>query len=82
MRVRLLYFAGVRDVVGRREEDLKLPDAVGTVGRLAAHLVEVHPELRGRLEAVRFAVNESFARDGDELADGDVVALIPPVAGG
>jgi molybdopterin converting factor small subunit len=31
---------------------------------------------------IRFARNEEFARNDDALADGDVVALIPPVAGG
>jgi molybdopterin converting factor small subunit len=31
---------------------------------------------------VRFARNEEFAQNADVLADGDVVALIPPVAGG
>jgi molybdopterin converting factor small subunit len=40
------------------------------------------PALAGRLSAVRFARNEVFARLEDELADGDVVAVVPPVAGG
>jgi molybdopterin converting factor small subunit len=31
---------------------------------------------------VRLARNEEFARDEDPISDGDVIALIPPVAGG
>ncbi|MBS2012463.1 MAG: molybdopterin converting factor subunit 1 [Deltaproteobacteria bacterium] len=80
--IRLLYFAAVRDLVGKSEEELALPAGVATVGALAAHLTGVHPSLAGRLSAVRFARNEEFARDEDPVADGDVIALIPPVAGG
>jgi molybdopterin converting factor small subunit len=38
--------------------------------------------LRGRLQAVRVAVNEEFVERSCELRSGDVVALIPPVSGG
>lgn len=82
MKIQLLYFAAVRDLVGVPEETRELPASVVTVGALSTHLAAVHPTLAGRLDAVRFARNEEFARDTDPLADGDVIALIPPVAGG
>jgi molybdopterin converting factor subunit 1 len=78
----ILYFAGLRDLLGMGEERLALPEGVGTVSGLADHLVLAHPELRGRLESVRFAVNESFAEPHEPVKPGDIVALIPPVAGG
>lgn len=80
--ITVLYFAAVRELVGRDEERLVLPEAVGTVGALSAHLEGLHEALAGRLSAVRFARNEVFAGLGEALADGDVVAVIPPVAGG
>jgi len=80
--VEILYFAGVRDIVGLPSERLTLPAAVVTVGDLVGHLEQVRPELSGRLGSVRFAVNETFAAAQDALAEGDVVALIPPVSGG
>lgn len=80
--VRVLYFAAVRDLVGRAEEDVTLPESVRQVADLAEHLQQLHPELRGRLAGVRIAVNEEFSRDSDPVRAGDVVALIPPVAGG
>jgi len=80
--VRVLYFAAVRDLVGTAEEQLELPENVASVGALASHLQTVHPELRGRLDGVRIAVNEEFAGNADPVAAGDVIALIPPVAGG
>jgi molybdopterin synthase sulfur carrier subunit len=80
--ITVLYFAAVRDLVGRSEERLELPPHVTTIEALAAHLVEVHPALAGRLSPVRFARNEEFASVRDPVAQGDVIALIPPVAGG
>jgi molybdopterin converting factor subunit 1 len=78
----VLYFAAVRELVGTDEERVVVPDDVRTVGALADFLERRHPALSGRLGHVRFARNEVFAVAGEPLAAGDVVALIPPVAGG
>ncbi|MEB2313370.1 MAG: molybdopterin converting factor subunit 1 [Sorangiineae bacterium] len=82
MSIEVLYFAGVRDTLGQSGEHVDLPEGVATVAAFARHLEHLHPKLGGRLGSVRFAVNEVFARDDDPVVDGDVVALIPPVAGG
>jgi molybdopterin synthase sulfur carrier subunit len=82
MVVRVLYFAGLRDAVGISEESLELPASVRTVGALADHLAARHRALFERRNHVRFARNEAFAPDEELLAEGDVIALIPPVAGG
>jgi molybdopterin converting factor subunit 1 len=80
--VTILYFAALRDLVGRGDERLDVPADVASVGALADHLARLHPELADRMSHIRFARNEEFARLADRLTDGDVVALIPPVAGG
>jgi molybdopterin synthase sulfur carrier subunit len=82
MQVELLFFAALRDRVGESRASLSLPAAACTVGQLRALVQERFPTLRGRLDSVRVAVNEDFALDDQTLADGDVVALIPPVCGG
>lgn len=82
MKVQLLYFAAVRELVGIDEESLDLPAGVETVGDLSAFLETSKPALAGRLKSVRYARNEVFAERGEALAEGDVVAVIPPVAGG
>jgi sulfur-carrier protein len=82
MVVRVLYFAGLRDAVGTAEESLVLPAGVRTVAELADHLAARHVAFAARRAHVRIARNEAFAPDDDPLADGDVIALIPPVAGG
>jgi molybdopterin synthase sulfur carrier subunit len=82
MLVRVLYFAGLRDALGLGEETLDLPASVRTVGQLCDLLAARHRPYAERRGHVRVARNEAFAHDDDELSDGDVVALIPPVAGG
>jgi molybdopterin synthase sulfur carrier subunit len=80
--IRVLYFAAVRELVTKSEEELELLPGVTRVSDLLAHLESVHPELRGQLTGVRVAVNEEFADAMDPVRPNDVVALIPPVAGG
>ena len=63
-------------------ESLVLSDDVRTIAHFSAHLEALHAGLRGRLASMRFARNEEFANVGDPVVDGDVIALIPPVAGG
>jgi molybdopterin synthase sulfur carrier subunit len=80
--VRILYFAGLREALGIAEETVALPAGVETVGGLCDHLAARHGAYAERRRFVRVARNEAFARDDDRLAEGDVLALIPPVAGG
>jgi molybdopterin synthase sulfur carrier subunit len=82
VKARVLYFAAVRDLVGRDEEDVDLPDDVRTIRDFAAWIARRRPALEGRMAHVRIARNESFAEAPDPLGEGDVLALIPPVAGG
>lgn len=82
MKLTVLYFAAVRDLVGKDEEIVDAPAHVTTIESLREHLAAIHPELAGRLGYVRFARNEEFAQPSDPVAEGDTVALIPPVAGG
>jgi molybdopterin synthase sulfur carrier subunit len=82
LRVSVLYFAGLRDAIGVSEEALELPVRVQTVGELCEHLALRHRGYADRRASVRVARNEAFAADDERLGDGDVIALIPPVAGG
>lgn len=80
--VTVLYFASIRELTGTSEVRLTLTDDIRTVADLSAHLETVVIALAGRLDSVRFAVNEEFASAETPIADGDVVAVIPPVSGG
>jgi molybdopterin synthase catalytic subunit len=81
MQIRVLYFAVFRDKLGRDEDRLALADGARVSDALDA-LAGRHSligKLRGRF---RVAVNQDFTDDDRALADGDELALIPPVAGG
>lgn len=78
MRVRLRFFASLRERLGRTLERT-VPDgaSVGTVWRA---LVAERPDLAA--VKVRFAVGETYVAVSYRLADGDEVAVFPPVSGG
>lgn len=80
MRLTLLYFAALRELAGTDEETVVLEAT--TIAGVAQAIVARHPAFAGRLGSVRFARNETFVRDEEPVGDGDVIALIPPVAGG
>jgi molybdopterin converting factor subunit 1 len=82
MRVRVLYFAAVRELAGVPEEVIDLPASVRSIGDFAAFVEAHRAGFAGRLGTVRFARNETFAALADAIGEGDVIALIPPVAGG
>jgi molybdopterin converting factor subunit 1 len=82
MSVQILYFAKIRDLIGKHEEVLVLPENVTKLSDLVGYLTNLHPVLKGRLGSVRLARNETFASLSEPVADGDTIALIPPVAGG
>jgi molybdopterin converting factor subunit 1 len=81
--VSVLYFAALRDLAGVGEETVAIGERLH-VRELLQELESKRPALGGRLlsQAVRVAVNEEFVDASVMLADGDVVALIPPVSGG
>ncbi|AKT41478.1 MoaD/ThiS family protein [Chondromyces crocatus] len=79
--VRVLAFAGVRDVLGKEEVSLPLP-APCTASELLADVCARYPGLVPYQGCLRVAVNGTYADPGDPVRVGDEVALIPPVAGG
>jgi molybdopterin synthase sulfur carrier subunit len=78
-----LYFAALRDLSGKAEENVSVV-TTGPVdlNRLLEAIELKHGALRGQLASVRVAVNEEFAPLSTLLHGGEVVALIPPVSGG
>jgi sulfur-carrier protein len=82
MQIVVLYFAALRELLALSQERLVLASTELSVAELASQLVARHPALEGRLQSVRFAVNENFVALDATVRDGDTVALIPPVAGG
>lgn len=81
MRVRVRLFAIQRELTGTRELPLELSDGA-TIADAWTALVELHPVLAPGRDSVRFAHNGVYADTDTGLADGDELAIIPPVSGG
>ncbi len=81
MRIRVRLFAIQRELAGTREVPLELADG-GSVEDAWRALVERYPALAPGRSFVRFARNADYAEPGTPLADGDELAVIPPVSGG
>ena len=81
MRVRVLAFARLRELVGAGTRDLELP-AGATVESAWAALARDAAELGAHRASTRFARNGALADAATLLHDGDEIALLPPVGGG
>ncbi len=78
MEVKVLYFANVREKVGKSEEVIRFTGK--TTGDLKLLLSHKYPQIKDILKVSRFAVNGEYYEG--ELKEGDTVAIIPPVSGG
>lgn len=85
MKVKLLYFAALREQLGTSGEDFELPAGVATVAALRSHLVSRGGAWQSSLaegKLVRTAVNQDMAKPSAAIKAGDEVAFFPPVTGG
>ncbi|HXP47213.1 MAG TPA: molybdenum cofactor biosynthesis protein MoaE [Terriglobales bacterium] len=81
MQVRVLFFGALRDLVGRSNDALTLPEGA-CLSDLLAHYEAAVPRLKDFLPAIAFSINQEYAPPGAALHDQDEVALLPPVSGG
>lgn len=79
--VTVKLFAGVRDIVGREETVVLLPNN-SRPGTLLDVLAVEHPGMKEWKPHLRVAVNWEYVPADYVLHDRDEVALIPPVSGG
>ncbi len=85
MKVTVLYFARLREAIGRERDDFALPADVTTLGALRAWLIAKGAPWAAAFDEVkriRAAVGQAMASDDTPLADGAEVAFFPPVTGG
>ena len=85
MKVKVLYFASVKEKLGKAAEDLDVPASVSTLGGLRAHLGArggAYGEVFGDRKLVRAAVNQDMASATAPIKAGDEIAFFPPVTGG
>jgi molybdopterin synthase sulfur carrier subunit len=85
MKVKVLFFAGLREQLGTSAEEIELPAGVSTVGALRSHLLQRGEKWKSALgepRIVRTALNQDMVQPGARIKAGDEVAFFPPVTGG
>ena len=81
MRLRVRYFASIREFTGLKEEALEVPEG-STAEALKRRIQGLHASLKGQEDNILVVVNGSFVEPTWVLMQGDAVALFPPVSGG
>ncbi len=85
MKTKLVYFAWVRERIGKAEEELDLPDSVKTAGELIAYLATLGEEYENALQfpkAIRVAINQEHVEHDEPIAGAREIGLFPPMTGG
>jgi len=84
-RVKLVYFAWVRERIGKPEEEVELPPGIATIADLVGWLKGRGEEYDYAFEnegVVRAAIDKVHARPDAPLAGAREIAFFPPMTGG
>jgi molybdopterin synthase sulfur carrier subunit len=82
---RLIYFAWVRERIGKQDEEIELPDEIKTVKDLLAFLRargEGYETALQYPEVIRVAINQEHVGHDAPVAGAREIALFPPMTGG
>ncbi len=83
--IKIVYFASLKDRIGRSEESLDLPEQIDSVDSLIDHLSALHGDEWSTIingSTVLVAVNHEMSDRSALVKEGDEVAFFPPVTGG
>lgn len=83
--MKLIYFAWVRERIGKPEEDVDLPESVKTVADLLRWLKSRGEEYEHALQypdVIRVAIDQEHVDHRESLEGAREIALFPPMTGG
>ncbi|HEY0122699.1 MAG TPA: molybdopterin converting factor subunit 1 [Rhizobium sp.] len=83
--MKLVYFAWVRERIGKGEEEISLPADVVTVSDLLSHLKTLGEEYETALQfpdAIRVAIDMEHADHDEPITGAREIGIFPPMTGG
>jgi len=80
-KIKVLFFATLRDRAGTRSMDLEIPAGL-TVRGLKDHLAQTFPALTESMKSVLLTIDREYAFDEAVIPENGEIALFPPVSGG
>lgn len=81
MKIRIRYFASLREVTGQSDELLDIADGT-SIADVKQDLVTHYPRLQGILERCLCALNRTYVPPETPLHENDELVFIPPMGGG
>jgi molybdopterin converting factor subunit 1 len=81
MRIKIMFFATLRDYVGAKTVEMEIPKDT-TVAGLKESLVKEYPKMIQARNTMMTAINREFASDEQIIPLDAEIALFPPVSGG
>lgn len=80
-RIKLLFFATIRERAGTKSMELDVPAELTVLG-LKAKISEEYPNLKESMKSVLITINREYAFDEAVIPQGAEMAMFPPVSGG
>src|SRR5208337_3376064 len=81
MKIGVLFFGVLKDLVGRSGETVDLPEG-SRVREVLFYYAREGPRFEAMVPSLAIAVNREYAGADRALREGDEVGLLPPVSGG
>ena len=81
----IVYFALIREHIGKSEDQIVMPSHVKTVGAVIAHLETLGENYKSAFaqpDLVRASVNDEYVSYDHSVSENDELALFPPMTGG
>ncbi|WHA43366.1 molybdopterin converting factor subunit 1 [Agrobacterium larrymoorei] len=81
----LVYFAWVREKIGKAEENLDIPADVTTPRQLIAYLKTLGEDYEAAFEfpdVIRVAVNQEHVEHDESIVGAREIGIFPPMTGG
>jgi molybdopterin synthase catalytic subunit len=81
VRVKVLFFGQLKEIMGRSEEALELPEG-SRLADVFHHYSSQYAKIGAMGDSIVLARNHEFTPAASPVSDGDEIALLPPVSGG